>query len=120
MIRKAMGEIEEHPEMAPCMSEGTQYAFRELLDYVGRLDRPGIAISESEVSAAAAMLVSALFGDAMGREMMPTLYPQPESAAAALYARLFLRAIGCDSTAQRSPARAAHRRQRIPGAAPRR
>src|SRR6476469_8315335 len=39
MIRKAMGEIEEHPEMAPCMSEGTQNAFRELLGYVARLPR---------------------------------------------------------------------------------
>src|SRR4030095_9339411 len=39
MIRKAMGEIEEHPEMAPCMSEGTQYAFRELRDYAQSLGR---------------------------------------------------------------------------------
>src|SRR3954466_12644533 len=64
MIRKAMGEIEEHPEMAPCMSEGTQGAFRELLDYVGRLDRASDAISAGEVRTAAAMLISALFADA--------------------------------------------------------
>ena len=37
MIRKAMGEIEEHPEMAPCMSEGTQSAFHELATYAQRL-----------------------------------------------------------------------------------
>src|SRR5689334_12811012 len=76
MIRKAMGELEEHPEMAPCMSEGTQSAFRELVDYVHRLDRLGGGISESEVNTAAAMLISALFADAMGREMMSGLYPQ--------------------------------------------
>jgi AcrR family transcriptional regulator len=120
MIRKAMGEIEEHPEMAPCMSEGTQYAFRELLDYVGRIDRVDASISDNEVHAAAAMLISALFGDAMGREMMPVLYPQPESDAAALYSRIFLRAIGCDSTRRRSPARTAHPRPRARGAAARR
>jgi AcrR family transcriptional regulator len=120
MIRKAMGEIEEHPEMAPCMSEGTQFAFHELLGYVGRLDRLGDGITESEVRTAAAMLISALFADAMGREMMPGLYPQPESAAAALYARLFLRAIGCDSPRRRNPARAAHPRQRTRGPAARR
>jgi len=120
MIRKAMGEIEEHPEMAPCMSEGTQYAFHELLDYVGRLDRRDVAISESEIHTAAAMLISALFADAMGREMMPALYPQPESQAAELYARLFLRAIGCDAPRRSSPARAAHPRQRSRGAAQRR
>ena len=120
MIRKAMGEIEEHPEMAPCMSEGTQGAFRELLQYVRRLDRVEVTISESEVRAAAAMLISALFGDAMGREMMPALYPQPESDAAALYARIFLRAIGCESVRRRSPARAAHPRQRASSTAARR
>ena len=120
MIRKAMGEIEEHPEMAPCMSEGTQYAFRELRDYVRRLDLLGDDISESEVHTAAAMLISALFGDAMGREMMPALYPQPESEAAALYARLFLRALGYDSGRRRGQARTAHPRPRATGAAARR
>ena len=120
MIRKAMGEIEEHPEMAPCMSEGTQYAFRELLDYVGRLRPAGGGIAENEIRAAAAMLISALFGDAMGREMMPTLYPQPESDAAALYARLFLRAIGCGERQSRSPARSPRPRQRARGTTARR
>ena len=115
MIRKAMGEIEEHPEMAPCMSEGTQYAFRELLDYVGRLPGREETISDSDVHTAAAMLISALFGDAMGREMMPALYPQPESEAAALYSKLFLRAIGWDSPRRANPARTAHARQRIRG-----
>ena len=106
--------------MAPCMSEGTLYAFRELLDYVGRLDRRDVAISESEIHTAAAMLISALFGDAMGREMMPVLYPQPESQAAELYARLFLRAIGSDAPRRSSPARAANPRQRARGATARR
>jgi hypothetical protein len=115
-----MGEIEEHPEMAPCMSEGTQGAFRELLDYVGRLGPAGDGITENEVRTAAAMLISALFGDAMGREMMPSLYPQPESDAAALYARNFLRAIGWDSLHRRGPARTAHPRQRARGSAARR
>jgi len=111
MIRKAMGEIEEHPEMAPCMSQGTQSAFHELRDYALRLERSG-GTSDREVQTAAAMLISALFADAMGREMMPDLYPQPESAAAALYARIFLRAIGCDAPGRRNRARAAHPRPR--------
>ena len=120
MIRKAMGEIEEHPEMAPCMSEGTQGAFRELLEYVGRLDHVAESITEDEVQTAAAMLISVLFSDAMGREMMPMLYPQPESDAAALYSRNFLRAIGWDTPRRRSPARGAHARQRAGGTAARR
>ena len=106
--------------MAPCMSEGTQGAFRELLDYVGRLDRGSDAISASEIHTAAAMLISALFADAMGREMMPMLYPQPESGAAALYSKIFLRAIGWESPRRRSPARAAHARPRNRGTPARR
>jgi AcrR family transcriptional regulator len=120
MIRKAMGEIEEHPEMAPCMSEGTQGAFRELLDYVSRLDHVAESITEDEVQTAAAMLISALFADAMGREMMTALYPQPESSAPALYSRLFLRAIGCEASRLPRPARASRQRQRSRGPAARR
>ena len=112
MIRKAMGEIEEHPEMGPCMSQGTLSAFQELCTYAQRLERFAGSISEREVQTAAAMLISALFADAMGRDMMPDLYPQPESDAAALYARIFLRAIGCDAPRRRSRARAAHSRPR--------
>ena len=116
MIRKAMGEIEEHPEMAPCMSEGTQCAFRELRAYGMKLRHRGAAISDAEVHAAAAMLISALFADAMGREMMPTLYPQPETEAAALYARLFLRAVGCGERQSRAPGRPPRPPQRARGA----
>ena len=112
MIRKAMGEIEEHPEMAPCMSEGTQCAFHELLHYAQQLGGSDGSISEREVHTAATMLISALFADAMGRDMMSALYPQPESDAAALYARIFLRAIGCDGSRRRGPTRTTHPRQR--------
>ena len=111
MIRKAMGEIEEHPEMAPCMSEGTQCAFHELREYAQRLGEDA-SISEREIHTAATMLISALFADAMGREMMAAMYPQPESDAAALYARIFLRAIGCDAPRRRGSARTTHPRQR--------
>jgi hypothetical protein len=51
-------------------------------------------VRDEEAHAAGAMLMAALFGDAMGRDMMPDLYPQPPERAAALYVRVFLRAIG--------------------------
>jgi hypothetical protein len=41
------------------------------------------------------MLQGALFADAMGRDLMPDLYPPPRRAAAA-YARLFLRMLGAE------------------------
>jgi hypothetical protein len=40
------------------------------------------------------MLMSALFADAMGRDMMPTMYPQPAERAPAAYVDVFLRALG--------------------------
>ena len=51
--------------------------------------------------AAGTMLMAALFSDAMGRDMMPGLYPEPADRAAALYVRLFLRAVRCARTPRR-------------------
>ena len=120
MIRKAMGELEEHPEVAPCMSEGPMCAFHQLRQYVERLQQGGLEISDREAHAAAAMLMGAIFADAMGREMMPALYPQPESDAATLYASLFLRAIGYQASRRSRPADGAGARRRARGSSARR
>jgi hypothetical protein len=47
-----------------------------------------------EPKTAAAMLMGAIFADAMGRDMMPDVYPQPQQKAAQMYTRLLLRAVG--------------------------
>ena len=63
-------------------------------------DRPDSA-------AAASMLMSALFADAMGRDMMPMMYPQPAHRAPAAYVKVFLAALGArlpsSQTTARSP-----------------
>jgi hypothetical protein len=38
--------------------------------------------------------MSALFADAMGRDMMPMMYPQPAHRAPAAYVKVFLAALG--------------------------
>jgi hypothetical protein len=43
------------------------------------------------------MLMGAIFADAMGRDMMPDVYPQPEQKAAQMYTRLLLRAVGVEN-----------------------
>ena len=48
------------------------------------------------------MLMGAIFADAMGREMMPDVYPQPAEKAAQMYTRLLLRAIGVENGARRT------------------
>jgi len=45
--------------------------------------------------------MGAIFADAMGREMMPDVYPQPEEKAAQMYTRLLLRAIGVEISSRR-------------------
>lgn len=73
--------------------------------------------------AAGTMLMAALFSDAMGRDVMPELYPQPADRAPALYVRLFLRVIGCRAPAAGAPgggpAADAPRPRRAPRPAPR-
>ena len=121
IIRQAMGEMEEKPDMAPCAAQASQGAAAELKRYMVRLFDSGLAEREQparrgrdeEAHAAGAMLMAALFGDAMGRDVMPDMYPQPAERAAALYARLFLRAIRCrtadEPLAALTPSRTARR-----------
>jgi AcrR family transcriptional regulator len=102
-ILQSMGELAERPEAAPCAAQGTGHAAGELKRYMRKLYEGGFVEDAShrpegrdeEAHAAGAMLMAALFGDAMNRDLMPEMYPQPAERAAALYVRLFLRAIRC-------------------------
>ena len=103
-IRKTMGDFEERPDAVRCAAAGAQTAAYELRAYMVRLCQHGFVDWEQDPGAeggyrinpyaAGAMLMGALFADAMGRDMMPEMYPQPEERAPAMYVRLFLRAIG--------------------------
>jgi AcrR family transcriptional regulator len=106
IIRKTMSELEERPELGPCLSSGMRFAGDDLRAYLRRLDEAGLlqpagpgtggsTVRDETTCAAGTMLLSALFADAMGREMMPGIYPEPADRAPATYVRLFLRAIGC-------------------------
>ena len=109
IIRKTMGELEERPEVGPCAAEAPVGAAAELKRYMRRMRAVGFVdrsagdvgctelARDEEMHAAGAMLMAALFGDAMGRDMMPEMYPQPAERAAGLYVGLFLRAIRFDA-----------------------
>ncbi len=103
-IRQAMGDLEEKPEIAPCLGQSADVAGRELKRYMHALCEHGFVDYEpaetgrsEEAHAAGAMLMASLFGDAMGRDVTPDLYPQPPERAPALYVGLFLRALRCRS-----------------------
>jgi len=121
LIRRMMSEKDERPDVAPCVGDGPRYATHHLRAYMVRLQRHGfltpiaagarthaegdrrpwpapMADVGVDIAAAVSMLMSALFADAMGREMMPDIYPQPAERAAAAYVSLFLRALDVRSS----------------------
>ena len=93
IIRKTMSEVEERPQFIDCVREGPQCAHRELSRYLAVLVDRGL-VDAADLGTAIAMLMGAIFSDAMGREIIPENFPQPVAAAPRSYARVFLRAVG--------------------------
>jgi AcrR family transcriptional regulator len=102
IIRKTMSEIEERPEMCECASYVPTQASNELCRYLIALKRQGRTSQKFEPKTAAAMLMGAIFADAMGRDVMPDVYPQPREKAAHMYTLLLLRALGVENGARRT------------------
>jgi AcrR family transcriptional regulator len=101
LLRQVMREVGDHPQHIECAGKGPAEAAEQLREYVVRLRRHGWlvtgtrdAVSAVEVAAAVSMLMSALFVDAMDREMMPHLFSTPADEAPRAYVRLFLRSLG--------------------------
>ena len=94
LIRRCMSEREEHPQLSPSPNSGSHRASTQLRAYLTRLREHGIVSDDFDVKAAASMLMGALFADAMGRDVMPDMFPKTSAVAAGQYARLLLRAIG--------------------------
>ncbi|CAN5602681.1 hypothetical protein BH23GEM1_BH23GEM1_03770 [soil metagenome] len=99
MIRTCMGEIEERPELTECAAGPTRAAFTDLCEYLVRVRDAGMSFDDFDERVAAITLTGAMFADAMGREMMPEIYPPLEDAPRR-YAELILRAIGADETSR--------------------
>jgi AcrR family transcriptional regulator len=97
IIRKTMSEIEERPQMCESASYVPRQASNDLCHYLTALKRQGRTAEKFEPKTAAAMLMGAIFADAMGRQMMPDVYPQPEAKAAQMYTRLLLQALGVEN-----------------------
>jgi AcrR family transcriptional regulator len=94
LIRTCMGEIEEHPGIFSAPNSPPALAAKALTRYLRRLREAGMAKASFDETSASAMLLGALFADAMGRDIMPDLYGNEADDALEQYVQLFLRALG--------------------------
>jgi AcrR family transcriptional regulator len=94
LIRRCMSERDEHPAIASASSSTAPRASLHLRAYLQRLQDAGIVEADVDVKAASAMLMGALFSDAMGRDWMSDVFPATPKDAAGLYTRMMLRAAG--------------------------
>ena len=83
--------------MSECASFVPRQASNDLCLYLTALKQRGKTSEPFDPKTAAAMLMGAIFADAMGRDMMPDVYPQPAAKAAHMYTELLLRAIGVEN-----------------------
>jgi AcrR family transcriptional regulator len=94
LIRTCMGEMEEHPGIISSIDKPPVRAAAALARYLRGLRDRGIAKARFDERVAAAMLMGTLFGDAMGRDIMPEMFSRGEDASLREYVRLLLRAVG--------------------------
>ena len=100
LIRTCMAEVAEHPKLVQPGSH-TSFAATQLTRYLEALTENGFTKARFQPASATQMLMGALFADAMGRDMMPDLYPNDPDDAVGEYVELFLRGIGCDTGPRR-------------------
>lgn len=102
LIRTALGEIQEHPDLIRPSEHPMACSGDHLSRYLGKLRALGVTRVAFDPRAAATMFLSTLFVDALMRDVMPGLFGEDPEADLAEYVRTFLRGIGVEV---REPAR---------------
>lgn len=96
MILTSMGEIDERPALSEGTAGSLRAAYTELREYLIRVREAGMSCGDFDDHDAARTLFSALFSDAIGRDMLPEAYP-PAQTAAHRYTMMILLLIGLDA-----------------------
>ncbi len=104
LIRTCLSEFAERPDMVTPEISCPVQATLALAGYLERLKERGLAAGSVEPRAAAAMLLGALFADAIGRDLVPDMYAIPRDEAVTQYVTVFLRGIGVETRSPRSSA----------------
>jgi len=100
IIRTVLGDIAEHPEGAAFVARSCPSAsLQELHAYLLRLRQHDMARASFNAASAAAMLLGALFAEAMVRDLMPDLHHKDADSTIGDYVKLLLHAIGVPASA---------------------
>jgi AcrR family transcriptional regulator len=102
LIRTCLSEFAERPDLVSPEISCPVQATRALTAYLDRLRARGFVAESVDPPAAAAMLLGALFADAIGRDIVPDMYAVPTEEALSQYVALFLRGIGVETSTPRS------------------
>jgi AcrR family transcriptional regulator len=94
LIRQVMGDMVQRPAIAPRICDDTTHEFEQLVTFMARQEERGVLPSSDPAmrEAAAAMLVHALLGNALWRDLVPDM--PPPDVCARLFVEVLLRAIG--------------------------
>lgn len=93
LIRTAMGEMEERPDIFPMDRSQAVCAGLDLKAYLERLHHEGRIGADIDLRAATTMFMGTLFADAISRDILPSMYPDPPETSVNQYLDLFARAI---------------------------
>ncbi len=93
LIRTAMGEMEERPDIFPMDRSQAVCAGLELKAYLERLQTEHLIAAEIDLRAATTMFMGTLFADAISRDILPSMYPDPPEISVDQYLDLFARAL---------------------------
>jgi AcrR family transcriptional regulator len=93
-LRTCLGESEEHGDLSKVASQRPRRVYSELRAYLERLRLAGLAAPDFDTAAAAAMLMGAVFTDAMTRDIMPDMHPYSAEEAPDRYVRLLMQTLG--------------------------
>lgn len=100
LIRTAMGEIEEHPDLMPPGQSPTVSAGQDLVRYLAELKTAGRIRDDVPLSAAVTMFMGTLFADAMSRDVLSEMYADPPETSVERYVELFVRALGLEEASR--------------------
>jgi AcrR family transcriptional regulator len=93
VIRTALAEFEEHPELAPVACEGSANAGEDVVRYLSRARELGLIVYEGSLEAATMMLMNAIFLDGLTRGVVPGCDMIPADDAVQGFVDLLLRAL---------------------------